>query len=104
MLLNTSSLVNNSATNGVAIYSSSSNITANYNYIANNTGNKYVYITGSSTHIDLSYNWWGENNNPLINHVTNSSSVVLSDYYTVKVKFISLEGNLATFNYFFNSK
>ncbi len=104
MLINTSALVNNSATNGGGIYSSSSNITANYNYIANNNGNKYVYITGSSTLIDLSYNWWGDNNNPLINHVTDSISVVLSDYYTVKVKLVSLNGDLATFNYFLTLK
>lgn len=104
MLINTSALVNNSATNGGGIYSNSSNITANYNYIANNNGNKYVYITGSSTLIDLSYNWWGDNNNPLINHVTNTSNVVLSDYYTVKIKFISFDGDLATFNYFLTLK
>ena len=103
IFLNTSKLVNNFATNGGVIYSGSSNLTVKYNYIANNTGNKDIYLSGTANG-DLSYNWWGGNDNPLINHVTNTSSVVLSDYYTVKVKLVSLNGDLATFNYFLTLK
>jgi predicted outer membrane repeat protein len=98
LLLNTSKFLNNSATNGGVISSSNSNLTVKYNYMFNNTANRQVQITGV-TKSDLSSNWWGDNDNPLNKHVTDINDMVLSDYYTVRIRLNSINGNLATFSY-----